>query len=413
VYQQVGQEVTQMGLIFDIFKDVAQSARNIKDLMVETQSFGTQIQNLQRQLDEDISKLENGLNNLRNNLEADVRALEQKIGLLQNSSQYQGLSSRLSTLEGRLSSYGGSSSGSVRATNNQDSSQQSYTFNKVQTALSNLVSHFNGVVREKRQEIQTLKVAYCGVDERGKLDLSDFAGLRVLECQGRDMLEFITDLDLKNCSKLEYVNYSSETSSFVGSLTSLDSLNIDNTDLDSDNSELIRLAEVRIQNERDNKNKFIPVSSISSSSNVTIQVNQEDERLKKIANIVIPNKPFDFELLLEEIIRLKLADLNSQLKSKKKELEELTNSINNKLDDDEKEELELLKDTYNDLQQRNNNKLLQKHFERSKKTLSKVLTEEEMHDFLNKQAEITQLTNQLENLQKNQFRTFQEIPPKQ
>ncbi|CAG8795770.1 10202_t:CDS:2, partial [Cetraspora pellucida] len=72
-------------------------------------------------------------------------ALEQKIGLLQNSSQYQGLSSRLSTLEGRLSSYGGSSSGSVRATNNNDSSQQSYTFNKVQTALSNLVSHFNGV----------------------------------------------------------------------------------------------------------------------------------------------------------------------------------------------------------------------------------------------------------------------------
>ncbi|KLL04728.1 MAG: ATPase [Mycoplasmataceae bacterium RV_VA103A] len=171
VYQQVGQEVTQMGLIFDIFKDVAQSARNIKDLMVETQSFGTQIQNLQRQLDEDVNKLENGLTNLKNNVAADVRALEQKIGLLQNSSQYQGLSSRLSTLEGRLSSYGGSSSGSSVSTesvnslgdkinelqnslsewrdafNNNDSSQQSYTYNKVQTALSNLVSHFNGVVR--------------------------------------------------------------------------------------------------------------------------------------------------------------------------------------------------------------------------------------------------------------------------
>ncbi|CAG8721126.1 971_t:CDS:2, partial [Racocetra persica] len=160
--KQVGQEVTQMGLIFDIFKDVAQSARNIKDLMVETQSFGTQIQNLQRQLDEDVNKLENGLNNLRNNLEADVRALEQKIGLLQNSSQYQNLSSRLSTLEGRLSSYGGSSSGSsggVSATNNNDSSQQSYTFNKVQTALSNLVSHFNGVPLQNLLKLEELDIS--------------------------------------------------------------------------------------------------------------------------------------------------------------------------------------------------------------------------------------------------------------
>lgn len=80
-YSQLGQTVSQIGVVVDVFKDVATAVRNIKDLLVETQAFRQEFLNAKAQ----ITDVENSVNSIKNQVNSNLNNLQNQISNIANS----------------------------------------------------------------------------------------------------------------------------------------------------------------------------------------------------------------------------------------------------------------------------------------------------------------------------------------
>ncbi|CAG8696302.1 3177_t:CDS:1 [Acaulospora colombiana] len=128
------------------------------------------------------------------------------------------------------------------------------------------------------------------------------------------------------------------------------------------------------------------------------------KEINKINDIIFPDTrydhlgtPYNFLTLLTEIRRLKVQDLTIQIPSKNEELDGLINSAKQKLSRAEIYTLEkLIKKNYKICHNNDNSDL--KKLDELKEILSEKLTEEELKTLLDKQKEVADLEECLENL---------------
>ena len=133
-------------------------------------------------------------------------------------------------------------------------------------------------------------------------------------------------------------------------------------------------------------------------------------QLSELNNLIFSHQNYEFAVLKEEIKRLKIQDLNIQIPAKKKKLEQLTNSIKEKLDRAEKYLLEKLLKKHDKIVRSGVDSSSEK-LEELKEGLSEKLTKEEIQTFLNNQKEIIELEKKLELLQQQELQTTNiEIP---
>src|SRR6185436_15054781 len=111
---------------------------------------------------------------------------------------------------------------------------------------------------------------------------------------------------------------------------------------------------------------------------------------EQLNNLISPNQPYNFQALQTEIKRLKIQDLTIQIPPKKQELEQLTNTAQEKLTRAERYPLEKLLKKHSKSLQTNDNSDPEKLNE-LKEILSEKLTPEELQTLLNKQKEVFNL----------------------
>ena len=136
----------------------------------------------------------------------------------------------------------------------------------------------------------------------------------------------------------------------------------------------------------------------TNSSDLEWKMNKFKVQNEQLNNLISPNQPYNFQALQTEIKRLKIQDLTIQIPPKKQELEQLTNTAQEKLTRAERYPLEKLLKKHSKSLQTNDNSDPEKLNE-LKEILSEKLTPEELQTLLNKQKEVFNLEQHLNNLQ--------------
>ena len=151
------------------------------------------------------------------------------------------------------------------------------------------------------------------------------------------------------------------------------------------------------------------IAKVQIGQSRDFQVEELKNQLSELNDLIFSSQNYEFAALKEEIKRLKIQDLNIQIPAKKKELEQLIDSVKEKLDKAEKYLLEKLLKKHNKIAQSGIDSSSEK-LEELKESLNEKLNEGEVKSFLDKQKEIIELEKKLESLQEQQ--TNIEIPPK-
>lgn len=160
---------------------------------------------------------------------------------------------------------------------------------------------------------------------------------------------------------------------------------------------------------RENNQELIAKVQVNQSHNS--QIEELKNQLTELNNLIFSHQSYEFAVLKEEMKRLKIQDLNIQIPTKKKELEQLTNSIKEKLEKAEKYLLEKLLKKHDKIVRSEVSSLSEK-LEELKEGLSEKLRKEEIKTLLDNQKEIIELEKKLELLQKQELQTQIQVEPK-
>lgn len=143
------------------------------------------------------------------------------------------------------------------------------------------------------------------------------------------------------------------------------------------------------------------------------------QQLEISAHEVVPNFPQIQQELLEdnqqlkaEIARLKRESVEREISAKKSEWNNLFNSVKNKLNESNQELLNDLLETQEELLKNTTGEFARKQFEKTKSRLSKQLTSEEIEEILNKQKEVKELEQKINEARGQELEAQIQIPPK-
>ena len=128
------------------------------------------------------------------------------------------------------------------------------------------------------------------------------------------------------------------------------------------------------------------------------------KQLEELANLLLPNTSYNIVKLKQEMIRLKIAELAPQVRSKKSQLEQLTIDAKNKAGTNLEMVVNLLLTTQIDIvkEKKSNDSFAQKQLVNIENILQEKLTNEEIRALQSKQAEVFTLEKCLKELQQNQ-----------
>ncbi len=130
----------------------------------------------------------------------------------------------------------------------------------------------------------------------------------------------------------------------------------------------------------------------------------DNSQLKELADLLLPNTPYNFIELKQEMMRLKIAELAPQVRGKRSELEQLTTNAKSKAGTNLEIAIDLLLKTQIDIvkEKKEKDQFAQNQLVSFESILQGKLTNEEIRALQSKQVEVFTLENNLEKLQQSQ-----------
>ncbi|CAG8437560.1 uncharacterized protein OCT59_016681 [Rhizophagus irregularis] len=276
-------------------------------------------------------------------------------------------------------------------------------------------------LNEGIDKIEQTNYEFFNAKLEGELDLNEFKNLEDLTFWGNGIghLQQITDLKINLCSKLKKLfidctnlselnlRSNQETTSLTiegcVNLLKIEGLevlsNLQNLKLWYKNSQL------EIPFSEDNWKQGLQELSRKKIHSLEEKVIKNEQILKELADMVLPNIAFDLGKLKQEIARLKLNELSPQARKKQSELEQQINNAKNKIESIPNAIIDLLLETQEQIIGENdkNDPLVQAQLTGQLKAyqsiLEKNLSKQELQALLDKKAELIQLKEQIDKLQ--------------
>lgn len=274
---------------------------------------------------------------------------------------------------------------------------------------------------EGTDKIEQSNYEFFNAKLEGELDLEGFKNLEELKFWGNgvDQLQSITNLKVNMCSKLQTLfvdctnlselnlNSNQEIKSLIIigcvnllKIEGLDKLsNLQNLSLWSLNTQL------QIPFNEDNWKQELQELRRKKIHSLEEKVNKNEQQLKELADMVLPNITFDLGKLKQEIARLKLNELSPQARKKQSELEQQINDAKNKIESNPDTIIDLLLETQEQIIDKNdkNDPLVQAQLTGQLNAylsiLEKNLSKQELQVLLDKKTELIQLEKQIDKLQ--------------
>jgi hypothetical protein len=261
---------------------------------------------------------------------------------------------------------------------------------------------------------------FSGTKLEGELDLNGFKNLEDLSIWGywTEKLQLINNLKINRCSKLrklhiDCTNLSELNLSFNREITSLTIAGCINLLKIEGLEELSNLQNLNLWNESVPNSKLqIPFSQSHWKQEIgrmrEIQIlkektNKNEQQLKELADIILPNITFDFDILKQEIARLRLNELVPRAQNKKSELEQQINNTKNNVESSFKKVIDLLLETQKQIIGKNNpldEAQLTGQLNAYISILEGNLSKQELQALLDNKTELIKLEEQIDKLQR-------------
>jgi hypothetical protein len=151
-YSQLGQTVTQIGVVVDVFKDVATAIRNIKDLLVETQNFRQEFLNAKAQ----IKDVENAVESVKRQVNSNLTILQNQINSIatSNVNTNNKIVDQVNSLQNKLSN-----------TNNAINNNQASLVNLKNSAM-NYVNELITEINNSNNDVSKIKNAVINLQNK-------------------------------------------------------------------------------------------------------------------------------------------------------------------------------------------------------------------------------------------------------
>jgi hypothetical protein len=227
---------------------------------------------------------------------------------------------------------------------------------------------------------KNLRLLVCSDNQLTSLDVSTCHNLELLKCCPGNRL---TKLDLSNCPNLKQVIYPPYVDLIKPINFAEKNTESKIREIDKEGNELIK-----------QENQFQTQILQTKFKSLEEELTRTQKQLKEISDIVLPNDVFEFSTLKSEIEKIKIENLNYQIRTKKTELGNLITNAKSKLG----EESEFLLDILLEIQTVSTS--TSKSLESLQSSLSKKLDREEIEIICQKQKEILQLEQERNNIQK-------------
>ncbi|CAB4397874.1 unnamed protein product [Rhizophagus irregularis] len=255
----------------------------------------------------------------------------------------------------------------------------------------------------------------------GELDLNGFTNLEDLAIWGfwTDELHPITNLKINRCSKLQSLKIdctsidklSLNTNQKITTLIiqgcinlqrieGLEQLsNLQNLDIWPQNSNILN---TKLQIPFSQSNWKLELGRIKEIQILKEKVNNNEQQLKELADMILPNITFDLNKLKQEIARLRLNELVPQARKEKSELEKQINDVKDKVESRVKKVIDLLLETQKQITGKKD-PLVQAQLTGQLNAYLSILEEDlskkELQALLDKKTELIQLEEQIDKLQ--------------
>ncbi|GES86226.1 hypothetical protein GLOIN_2v1474482 [Rhizophagus clarus] len=254
--------------------------------------------------------------------------------------------------------------------------------------------------------------------EEGELDLNEFKNLEDLAIwgNGTSTLQPTTNLKINQCSKLQklYIDCTNLSELILRSNQEITSLTIEgciNLLKIEGMEELPKLQDLKIWNKntqlkipfnKDNWKQGLQELRRKKILSLEEKINKNEQQLRELADMVLPNITFDLGKLKQEIARLKLNELSPQARKQKSELERQINNIKTNIKSNSETIIDLLLETQEQIIGKND-PLVQAQFTGQLNAYLNILeknsSKQELQALLNKKTELIQLEKQIDKLQ--------------
>jgi hypothetical protein len=259
---------------------------------------------------------------------------------------------------------------------------------------------------------------FSNTELEGELDLNEFKNLEDLTFWGNGVgqLQQITNLKINQCSKLQrlYIDCTNlselnlRSNQKITSLTIEGCVNLLKIEGLEELSDLQKLklwyknSQLKIPFDEDKWKQGLQELRRKKIHSLEEKVNKNEQQLKELADIVLPNTTFDLSKLKQEIVRLRLNELSPQARKKKSELEQQINVSKNKVEGGFKEIIDLLLETQKQILGKNDPSVqaqLTGQLNAYLSILEKNLSKQELQALLDKKTETIQLEKLIDKLQ--------------
>jgi hypothetical protein len=262
---------------------------------------------------------------------------------------------------------------------------------------------------------------FSNTELEGELDLNEFKNLEDLTFWGNGVgqLQQITNLKINRCFKLQklHIDCTNLSELNLSSNQEITSLRIDGC---------VNLLKIEGLEELSNLqnlnlwNKSVPNSKLQIPFNednwkqgiqelrrkkihfLEEKANINEQKLKELADMVLPDTTFDLGKLKQEIARLKLNELSPQARKKTSELEQQINDAKNKVEGSFKEIIDWILKTQKQILGKNDSSAqaqLTGQLIAYLNILEKSLSKQELQMLLDKKTELIRLEKQIDRLQ--------------
>ncbi|GBC03147.1 hypothetical protein RclHR1_00050055 [Rhizophagus clarus] len=267
-------------------------------------------------------------------------------------------------------------------------------------------------------KIEQTNYEFFNVELEGELDLNEFKNLEDLAIwgNGTSTLQPTTNLKINQCSKLQklYIDCTNLSELILRSNQEITSLTIEgciNLLKIEGMEELPKLQDLKIWNKntqlkipfnKDNWKQGLQELRRKKILSLEEKINKNEQQLRELADMVLPNITFDLGKLKQEIARLKLNELSPQARKQKSELERQINNIKTNIKSNSETIIDLLLETQEQIIGKND-PLVQAQFTGQLNAYLNILeknsSKQELQALLNKKTELIQLEKQIDKLQ--------------